>query len=247
MPNQSVKKLDESQLKNFDWEFVDEPKKAVIQQLIDTQIGRDDFRFIDIGGGNGKFADWVLSQYPKSTGVVLDNSSSLLKQNIADERKRLVLGSATELQKYVEGKFDVVFMNFVLHHLVTNGYRKTRQLQVDVLKSASSVLADAGRISILENIYDGAIVRGLPSFLIFRLTSLRIIAPIIRKLGASTAGVGVCFLSRKQWLSSLDSASLKSINYIDHAAFRISLLKRVVLHLGNIRGGHFWCSKAQIS
>ena len=24
MPNQSVKKLDESQLKNFDWEFVDE-------------------------------------------------------------------------------------------------------------------------------------------------------------------------------------------------------------------------------
>ena len=83
----TIKKLDDSQLAGFDWEFVGDEKKAAIKALIDQDFSSGKIRFLDVGGGNGVFADWLLSEYPESEGVVLDNSESLLSLNSENRRK----------------------------------------------------------------------------------------------------------------------------------------------------------------
>lgn len=236
-----VKQLDDDQLQEFDWEFVDDAKRKNIYQYIDAEFPDGKFTFLDIGGGNGAFVDRVLEEYPHSQGVVLDNSELLIEKNKPHERKKVVLGSATDLTTLFDQKFDVIFTNYVLHHLVSDGYHKTRQNQIDTLNAARAILTDKGSISIFENIYDGFLLKWLPSYLIFFLTSAKFLAPLVRKLGANTAGIGVCFLSKGQWHKAIRKARLGINGYTDHRSFNLSLFKRVFLHLGNVRGGHFWC------
>lgn len=237
-----VKKLDDSQLESFDWEFIDAPKKMAIQKQIDREFPDGCFSFLDIGGGNGSFTDWLLATYPRAKGAVLDNSELLLNKNSKHPNKEVILGSATELQQLRKGSFDIVFLNYLLHHLVFDGYEQSRSKQAECLRYASGLLTDRGRISVFENIYDGWLINGLPSVLIFYLTSLKRVAPMIRKMGANTAGVGVCFLSKKQWQATFNRLGLVVRSYTDHREFDIALYKKVLLHLGRIRGGHFWCS-----
>jgi 16S rRNA G1207 methylase RsmC len=58
------------------------------------------FNFIDIGGGDGLFADKVLARFPNSHGTVLDNSQLLLKKNIPSSRKNIIFNSAENIKKF---------------------------------------------------------------------------------------------------------------------------------------------------
>jgi hypothetical protein len=68
------------------------------------------------------------------------------------------------------------------------------------------------------------------------------LAPIIRKLGANTAGVGVCFLSQRQWVKTIISSGLIIDNYTDDIPWQFPAYKKLFLHLGHVRIGHFWVS-----
>lgn len=241
MNKSSTKQLGDDQLKNFDWEFIGESKRRVIWDCINRDFPSGEFSFIDIGGGNGSFTDHVLDQYPNSQGVVLDNSSLLIKKNKDHPRKRVFNTPAEELEKVLDEKFDVVFLNFILHHLVGDSYALTRKNQLDLLKTSKNLLTENGRLSIYENMYDGALVHFLPSHLIFHITSSKTIGNLTRRLGANTGGVGVCFLSKKQWHSVLKESNIKTTQYTDDKHFIIPLYQKIILHLGDIRNGHFWC------
>jgi hypothetical protein len=78
--------------------------------------------------------------------------------------------------------------------------------------------------------------------LIFNLTSNKAIAGFTKKMGANTAGVGVCFLSQKQWVETLNQTSLNLLKYSDDDKWGIPLKWQIFLHVGNIRCGHFWLS-----
>lgn len=240
-----VKQLNDDQLESFDVEYVDAPRWQIIEKHIERDYPDGDFTFIDIGGGNGKFADLILDAYPKSKGAVLDNSELLLSKNTSRDRKKCILSSAEDLLEAVTEKYDIVFYNWVLHHLVHDSYADTVNAAKESLACAGQLLTERGKVSIFENMYDGILVDNLPSHLIFHLTSSKLLEPVTRFFGANTAGVGVCFQSRNSWDSIVNKASLDVVAYQDdHYRWEFSLYKRAILHLGDVRAGHFWCSRA---
>lgn len=79
--------------------------------------------------------------------------------------------------------------------------------------------------------------------MIFQLTSNKAIAPIARKLGANTAGIGVCFLSKKQWEKSINSAGLIVESYQDDHKLSFKISRKFLLHVHDLTVGLFWTKK----
>ncbi|WP_447469148.1 hypothetical protein [Vibrio harveyi] len=83
-----------------------------------------------------------------------------------------------------------------------------------------------------ENFYEGLLVNNLPSSLIYRSTSSKLLAPLTQRLGSSTAGVGVCFHSRTTWHDMIIEAGFKTVLHVPFYAFgNLSSLKTKALHL----------------
>jgi hypothetical protein len=108
------------------------------------------------------------------------------------------------------------------------------------------LLTQRGRISVFENVYDGFVIDNFPGWLIFRVTGNARLTKVAQKLGANTAGVGVCFLSKKRWLSTMSEANLHVLESSepDNWNWTMPLLSRCGLHLRRRYVGHFWL-KAQ--
>lgn len=245
MGGENLNKLAPDQLDYFtqDGHIVYESQWQEQTGRIRKEVAKPDqaFRALDIGGANGRFSDRLLAEYPQAQAIVLDSSEYLLNQNLPNDRKTLVLGSATEMPKQLGNqKFDFVFVNCLLHHLVSSSYATSRQVIRGVLQDISGVLAENGRISIWENVFEGVFWHGLPSRAIFEITSKRPLAKLGRKLGANTAGVGVCFLSRRQWRQELESVGL-TIRDSGWRPMQLPLYQRIPLTIGAIGATHMWC------
>ena len=237
----NLKVLNTDQVQAFDTEYVDDIRWTIVENLINRDFPDGSFKFIDMGGGNGIFADRILKHYPHSTGVVYDLSETLIAKNKPDSRKILICDSLENISQYDEcAKADLVFLNWVLHHLVSSSRKKTLHNITNTLTKASGMLSDKGRISVFENMYDGLLFDGLPSRLIFMLTSSKALAPLVRKLGANTAGCGVCMLSHRTWNHMFVLAGLQVFDYTDDHPWPVSLLRRTLLHIGRLRVGHYW-------
>ena len=75
---EAMKKLDDSQVESFDTDYVTGARWETVKARVDRDFPGGDFRFLDLGGGNGVFTDCLLEAYPKAQGTVLDNSELLL-------------------------------------------------------------------------------------------------------------------------------------------------------------------------
>jgi hypothetical protein len=117
MAAMEVRKLDDSQVEAFDTEYVGDALWSIIRRNIELDFGDGEFTFLDVGGGNGRFADRVLSEYPRSRGTVLDNSEVLLARNRPNERKGVLLESVENLDR-ISARCDIVFLNWFLHRVV---------------------------------------------------------------------------------------------------------------------------------
>lgn len=249
MQKMQVRQLDDSQLANFDKDYVGDEKWKGLRASIDRDFPDRSFSFLDIGGGNGLFAAKVLAAYPQARGTVLDNAAILLRKNKDwPDRKTIVCGSAENLETlFAGGRFDIIFMNWVLHHLVGDSYACTTENVRRLLHSAGSLLHPDGRISIFEHMYDGLAIDNLPSHIIYHLTSSKRLSSLIRRCGANTAGVGVCFRSRKAWSDIIRDARLEVVEYAEEPRWPEPLRQILLLHLGHVRGGHFWIGKPAAS
>jgi O-methyltransferase domain len=240
-----MKQLEDSQLETFDTEYVNEQRWKIIKAQIDKDFPSGDFNFLDVGGGNGVFADRLLEYYPNSKGTVLDNAQVLLDKNQINLRKTIICDSVENLNS-IETKYDLICFNWLLHHLVSNSYSETRNNMSTAINAVIPLLTPHGKVSIFENMYNGLAIDGLPSQIIFTLTSSKAIAGLIKKMGANTAGVGVCFLSQKQWIETISNTGLKLLKYTDDEKWPIPTKWRVFLHIGNIRCGHFWLTNSEL-
>ena len=92
-----MRQLSDSQLASFDTEYVDADRWQLVKGNIDRDVPDGKVRFLDLGGGTGRFADLLLANYPLAEGSVFDNSELLLARNKPDPRKRLICDSATVL------------------------------------------------------------------------------------------------------------------------------------------------------
>ena len=88
-----MKKLSDTQIEAFDTEYVDEDRWTLIKGRIDADFPDGDFSFLDLGGGSGRFADRLLSNYPRAVGSVLDNSEVLLGRNQQNAFQRMRAGA----------------------------------------------------------------------------------------------------------------------------------------------------------
>jgi 2-polyprenyl-3-methyl-5-hydroxy-6-metoxy-1,4-benzoquinol methylase len=168
-----LRRLNDAQVEAFDTEYVDDARWLSVRQRLDRDFAGEAFTFLDVGGGNGKFADRLLAEYPASKGTVLDNSEVLLARNRQSDRKTILLDSVENLHR-LTGLYDVIFVNWLLHHVVADSYAKTRLHQTRTLKTLGGLLTKRGRISVFENIYDGFVIDNLPGWLIFRVTKVRV-------------------------------------------------------------------------
>ncbi|HIF98183.1 MAG: hypothetical protein ABGX04_08715 [Myxococcales bacterium] len=75
------------------------------------------------------------------------------------------------------------------------------------------------------------------------LFSLSLAAKAARKLGANTAGVGVCFLSRELWKQELEAVGLE-VRDTGWMPMQLPLYQRVPLAIGTIGAAHMWCGKS---
>lgn len=229
-------KLADDQIEQFDLEQVSDSMWPPIKDCIDRDFGGGKFSFLDLGGGNGVFADRVLRAYPEATGTVLDAAELLISRNTPSPRKVSIVGDATDLREI--GKFDIIFCNWLLHHIVSESYARCRANIDMVLAECRKHLTPRGRLSVYENQYNG-FIDSAPSRLIFAATSSRILSPIMRSMGANTAGVGVCFLSRAEWTRTLSKQYTVLAHYNDRA-WRVSLLRRAAFLISGAQCGHFW-------
>ncbi len=236
-----IHQLDNEQLETFDTEYVNEPRWQMVKAQIEQSFPSGEFSFLDVGGGNGRFADRLLAAYPRAVATVLDNSELLLERNRHHDRKTLINASVTEIKQYSQ-RYDLISLNWLLHHLVGDSYAQSRQNIVSILTTLPSLLTDRGRVSIFENMYEGLWLDGLPSRLIFQLTASKTIARFMRQQGANTAGVGVCFLSHKQWCAVLAQSGWQILQYTNDAPWITPAKYKLFLHVGSVRCGHFWLS-----
>jgi ubiquinone/menaquinone biosynthesis C-methylase UbiE len=246
----NVKQLGDERLANFDHDYVSDAAFDAIAAQIDLAFPDGRFTFLDVGGGKGFLASAILDAYPEASGVVLDNSALLLAENVASPRKRLVFGSGTDLRElFPDERFDVVFFNFALHHFIGRGYGDTRRLQRESLRAARTMLSPRGRIAVSEISYNGpfAPLDNLPSHVVFALTASTALAPLVARLGANTAGTGVCFLSRNAWRSTFAECGLRidALTREEAPARGLAATARLAaVGAADVSNAHFWLSPA---
>lgn len=244
MKNTDTKILSDEQLDHFNTDLMlDSYWKVFLGELekrIDTS---KPFLVLDIGGGNGNFADVMIEKYPNVTVTILDNSEYLLSLNTKNERKKLLLGSATRLDEVLSTqKFDLITFNWVLHHLVMSTRKSSLKTIQDALKSASKYVNSNGYISIIENLYNGIAIDQYPSKFIFNLTSIKLplISKLVRKAGFNTAGTGVCFMSEKLIIRLIEQISLEPVSSLKLDVWRYNALIRLVLHTQPMSMKNIW-------
>ena len=91
-----------------------------------TRGGRDVRRFVDVGAGDGGFAELLLDLYPESSGVLVDFSEPMLaaaRERLAGKPARWEiakadLASPDWLRMLPEGeRFDAIVSRLAIHHL----------------------------------------------------------------------------------------------------------------------------------
>lgn len=236
--------LDESQNEAFDFEYHSEVELKGKLAFIREVFPNGPRRILDIGGGNGKFMDQLLAEFPESEGYLIDISRNLLDKNRPNPKKHLIHGSFEDLPKLLPGRsFDLITINWVLHHLVGPSYRLSVQNIEQALAMTSGMLSPDGFLLVAENEYQGLLESNVPSHVIYTITRIRKPAVVgLTRRYFNTAGVGVCFQSRRGWIRIFERTGLKVDYYLQNSRWQHGLKKRLMfllLFLRVQRHGHF--------
>lgn len=243
--NDRILKLDDEEIVTFDQDFVSDDRFASITTCIERDFPSGRFSFVDVGGGNGKFTDRLLDRFPNAEGHLVDNSALLVSRNARREQKTTHVISVEDMPRYFAGRtFDLVMFNYSLHHFVVRSYSATRGIQRTALRNAVELLGPNGRLSVLENLCD-SFVPGFSGRFVHLLTTSHTLAPAVKRLGANTAGTGVCFLDRHEWRDEIQRAGFHVVHFEpEFYQHDVSKSKKRLLLMKDWRSGHYWATRA---
>ena len=238
--------LDNDAVKAFDTEFRD--WEAYCSVLSSLGIPRPTkIKVLDIGGGNGIFMDRLLAFFSNATGVVLDYSQFMLDRNTNNLRKKVMQGSATDIDTLLLGEnYDLVTINVLLHHLVGENEEQNLINISRCLKSLHRILAGKGKLVVYEQVYEGWLRQPSPGEIIYRITKIKsgTFSSLMKRLGANTAGVGVRFRSIRGWQGLFERHNFRSI----HAGFVLedkpSIFRKIFLNVRKV-GSYFFVLEIQ--
>lgn len=157
----------------------------------------DDLQIADIGGGIGSVARAIATEVPNASVDVIDNSVLAGAEFIDVDNVRLVQEDFFRWRS--RKSYDAVIFRTVLHHFVGRSSSETFRLQVSALHKARTLLTSNGVLFVTENFYESWPFEDLTGEIIYQLTGLVMLAPLLRALGANTAGEGVRFRSYSAW------------------------------------------------
>ncbi len=244
LSSMELKFLSEDQNESFDQEYhwPREMKEKIVR--IGARFPRGPETILDIGGGNGRFLDNMLDAFPNATGYLLDISPVLLSRNTPSARKHLLEGSISELAAcFPTQRFDVITVNWVLHHLVGSEWERSVANVTSALEAATQLLSPGGVIVIAELMFNDIFGGDLPSHLTYAITCVK--NPRFVKLARryfNTAGVGVCFHSQSAWERIFERVGLK-IEQNFFGGYRSWVLPFILLALKSQRDGHYFLSR----
>ena len=161
---------------------------------------KKEINIIDIGGGGGHFANTVKSFYDGGGATTNMTVIDYCKYDEWEEFEGInfIHENAFDALKKVENDCaDIIFINATLHHLTFDTYKKTRGAQKSILELAYSKIKKHGYLCLRENYAQCPIIGGISMPLVYYMTKSQnpITIKISKKMGANSAGVGVCFFS----------------------------------------------------
>jgi ubiquinone/menaquinone biosynthesis C-methylase UbiE len=238
--------LDEAQNRAFDTEFHSREELESKFVLLQEWMNDKPFNVLDLGGGNGIFADQLLARFPASSVTILDISGVLLAKNRPSDRKELIHDSIENISNSLAGRtFDCITLNWVLHHLIGSGYKACRENCLDTLIRCKAILKPNGKVLVAENMFDGYLKSNLPSFIIYTITATK--WPWFVRLAKrffNTAGVGVCFQSQRAWQNMFAQAGFHVASFQRGLVWWwLSSFPHILIHLLFVRSvshGHFF-------
>jgi ubiquinone/menaquinone biosynthesis C-methylase UbiE len=237
MADLNLLQLDESQNITFDADYHTPDEMACKLQRLRGLTGNTAFDILDVGGGNGRFLDTILDTFPLAHGTLLDISPHLIGVNRPHPRKSIRLGSVEKLEReFTPHSFDLITMNWLLHHLVSPTYEACSANCRLTLEVCSKLLKPRGTIVVTENMFEGFGGTNLPSWVIYRIT--RMSAPWfvgVSRRFFNTAGIGVCFRSANAWRKVFSDAGLRII-YDDLNAWEMPTNRKVAHVFLGVRG-----------
>ena len=201
---------------------------------LDRFMSKKPIKILDIGGASGHFAYAVknLFQDCLATVYVIDPTTygTWEKEKLGSEIN-FIHDSVENIESLFEpNSFDIIFANRVLHHCIDTTWKSTLLGIDNILLSIKHLLKPDGLLLIMEHFYNGQIVDASTSYLIYKITSIKspFIAKAVRRLGAATAGVGVCFQSEKMWINRLQGCGFRiTVHKAD--SYRLKRIKRLCL------------------
>ena len=220
--------LNEAQNAAFDAEY-HKPDELARKIALLKRRWPTDLNILDLGGGNGGFLDTLLGAIPYARATNLDISKHLLGTNKPHPRKSLVHGSIEDLETVAAGeRFDLITINWVLHHMVGPTHRACGRNVVAVLESAKRLLKPGGAILVAETVAQGPFGTDLPGWLVYEITRIKqpLWVKIFSKV-ANTAGVGVCFHAQRAWERLFRKSGLRCEEAFTGFVWNYNLKRRI--------------------
>ena len=221
--------LSKDQIKAFYHDLFVESQTEDFISLLGPSINKIDGKIFDIGGGAGFFAQAIKHRLGMNVTVLDSDEQSILLCR-ASGIDAIV---ADALNPLISESCDVVCFNLILHHLVGETEQETLDLQSRALSLWKS---NAHAVFVNEYIYDSFIINDISGWLIYRITSNRLlskfgraVANYIPSLMANTFGVGVRFRSQAEWQRIFVSLGFEIVGTVKGSEEGISLARRLLL------------------
>lgn len=203
-------------------------------QLLDLRGFDSHITLLDVGAGGGYFTkavcDYLRQRRYEVTAYVLDPMRYPSWDHFQEEIT-FCQESVEHVDTYFKNiKFDLIFCNKVFHHFVTDTYAGTLDMMRTCMKKLRKKLSKNRKLCILDIFYDGLLVDSWPSRVIYHCTSQKneFLIKVFRKLGAQSAGSGVCFQSEKMWRRMIGQSHF-AIDVLEKGpVFPMKRLKQVV-------------------
>lgn len=203
---------------------------------------KDNGKLLDIGGGVGTFAKFVITQCPNIDVTVVDTSLEMLNR-IEEPKIKKIVGEFPDKISINPG-FDYIHVKEVFHHVTGSSIKNTKILLRESLKNIRILLNDDGFLIIHELFYESPIVTSLSSTIIYYLCKIQNKYVIKLPIKEFLPGLNVYFYNRKELTDVLKEEGYDIIHCYEkkwghNAKTRLLLLKdwgRIILVVKKTKG-----------